>query len=1102
MLRKLRDLNIGLRFCVVFIPLLGLLLGALAFALSSTMAGSLEARGLSDLRRQNELILGLLGSYHQTVVQSTTRLGEVFASALPGPYSLNLGGSEPSLLGAGRVLNGDNAAVDRFAALTGGVATVFVRRGDEFVRIATSVHDGSGKRVLGTALDPASPAYARALKGEPYVGKVTLFGRDYVAQYRPLKSARQEVVGVAFVGQDFTEVLKQLRERLGQIKVGDSGYVWVVDASPGKNRGLLLVHPKRVGTSLLDDRDVNGRAYVQDMLAMGSGVLRYDYLTKGSKEAVGKVAAFGLFPEWNWLVVSAAINAEFSQEAVGVRNYTMAATAGILLLCGALLVWLARRWVGRPLAEVVGLARRLARGDLSAEVQVDSRDEAGQLKECMMQLRGSIADLAGKLGGLVERANAGDFKARVDTTGMEGFQQEIGSGLNALMATTDAGLSEVVRVLGAIAGGELDQRMEGAYRGSFAELTSYTNATVDVLGRLVGQLGHLVEQANQGNFRVSAAREGLQGFQLEIADGLNALMITTGRGLEDVVRVLGAVSEGRLDERINDPYEGAFLQLKDYCNHTVGVLGQLVSELRRVVTEANAGNFGARVDAQGMQGFQQEIAAGLNALMSTTEAGLRDVGRVLGAVSGGRLDERVEAPYRGAFDRLKQDANNTVDVLARLVAELNRVVGQANAGNFRIEVDSQGLAGFQRDIAQGLDALMRSTDRGLSDAVRVLGALASGALERSDDTRSEGAFEELRTYCNRTVDVLGGLIGQMRVAVAEANRGNFAVRIDTAGLSGFQADLGAGLNGLMQTTDAGLREIARMLAAIARGDLTERITTPFEGTFGQLRDDANQTVEQLVQTVKQIQDSAHSVAEAAVQIAKGNSDLARRTEHQASALEEVASSVEELSAAVRQSAENARSTGELADAATQRAREGGAVVARVVNTMSRIDESSRRIHDIIGVIDGIAFQTNILALNAAVEAARAGEQGRGFAVVAQEVRNLAKRSATAAGEVRSLIQDSNERVSTGSDLVRSAGQSMGEIVGGVEGVSQLMAQLTHSSREQTEGIEQVRVAVTEIDRNTQQNAALVDEAAAAAASLQEQAERMLTAAGVFRLADR
>jgi methyl-accepting chemotaxis protein len=287
--------------------------------------------------------------------------------------------------------------------------------------------------------------------------------------------------------------------------------------------------------------------------------------------------------------------------------------------------------------------------------------------------------------------------------------------------------------------------------------------------------------------------------------------------------------------------------------------------------------------------------------------------------------------------------------------------------------------------------------------------------------------------------------------------------------------------------------------AVASGDLSRSLVADGRDELAGLTASLSGMSVNLHQLVGKVRQSADSIATASAQIAQGNLDLSQRTEEQASALEQTAAAMEELSSTVRQNAGNARHANELARSASTVAMRGGEVVSQVVETMKGINESSRQIADIIGVIDGIAFQTNILALNAAVEAARAGEQGRGFAVVASEVRSLAGRSADAAKEIKTLIAASVERVSGGTVLVDQAGATMNEVVTSITRVTDIMGEISTASSEQSAGVSQVGDAITHMDRATQQNAALVEESAAAAASLSEQAGQLVAAVAVFKL---
>ena len=335
--------------------------------------------------------------------------------------------------------------------------------------------------------------------------------------------------------------------------------------------------------------------------------------------------------------------------------------------------------------------------------------------------------------------------------------------------------------------------------------------------------------------------------------------------------------------------------------------------------------------------------------------------------------------------------------------------------------------------------------------------------------------------------------------VAGAVRGQLELRIDETGKQGFQRILAGNINAMLDSIQQAIAELQQVLEALAEGDLTRRVESHLEGAFGRMAESANNTAGHLAGMVGEIRDVVAIISAAAAEIAAGNDDLSRRTEQQAANLEKTASSMEELTSTVQNNAASARNARTLAEAAASIARQGGAEAAAAVETMQKITQASHRIEEIIAVIDGIAFQTNILALNAAVEAARAGEQGRGFAVVAGEVRTLAQRSATSAREIKALISDSVTAVNEGAVQVRQAGQAIGTLVSEVGKVSGLVAEISAATEEQAAGVGVVNQAVAQLDGTTQQNAALVEEASAAARSLAEQAAALAAQMARFRL---
>jgi methyl-accepting chemotaxis protein-2 (aspartate sensor receptor) len=643
--------NVGTKISAFSFMLVGVLLSALIVTITLTTASMLEERATQNMQNELKGVVNTVELFNRTVSSEAVSFGKIFATEFTGAFEadpsqpVEIGGKQvPALTHAGKVLNLDFSAPDRFSAQTGGNATIFVADGEDFVRVATSVKKENGERAVGTQLDRASPAYAALKDGKVYVGLAKLFGKQFITQYEPVKNAAGKIVGALYVGVDITKDVVALKERIRAIKIGDTGYFYVLSATPGKTYGELLVHPTREGDNILESRSADGHAFVKEILEKKTGLIAYDWQNPGETAMREKIVAFTWFKDWNWVVAGGTYRDEITQEASRLRNQYILFGLVALSVFAAILYAFVRATITRPLAVARDAAARIAEGDLTV----------------------------------------------------------------------------------------------------------------------------------------------------------------------------------RIERRRND-----------------------------------------------------------------------EIGLLLDAMNG-------------------------------ISSKLSTVVGQVRVG-------------------------------------------------------------------------------------------------------------------------------------------------------------------------------AEQIASASNEISTGNLDLCARTERQAGSLATTSSSMSELTETVRQNAEHARQANTLALTASNIAQKGGSMVAQVVETMESINQSSRKISDITGVIDGIAFQTNILALNAAVEAARAGEQGRGFAVVASEVRNLAQRSAAAAREIKTLIAASSSEVDNGRELVSKAGATMTEVLASVERVTTIMADITAASQEQSSGIEQVNRAIGEMDETTQHNAALVEEASAAAQAMQDQAAELARAVRLFRL---
>ena len=423
------------------------------------------------------------------------------------------------------------------------------------------------------------------------------------------------------------------------------------------------------------------------------------------------------------------------------------------------------------------------------------------------------------------------------------------------------------------------------------------------------------------------------------------------------------------------------------------------------------------------------------------------------------------------------------------------LIGSAVFGAMTIARPLRRLTGLLQRMAKGEEVEITGTERKdeIGDTANAVNGIKAMLAEKAKEEAEQRigldkqAAAEREASAKKMADEFEAAVGGI---VTAAVAGDFSQRVDLQGKTGLVLNVGTAINSLCENVSKALDDLISMLNSLAAGDLTQRITAQYQGNFAVLKENANKTAEQIGTTIANIKASTREVTNASAEISTSTTDLSQRTEEQAASLEQTSASMEEISSTVKKNAENAQAANQSASSAREVADRGGQIVAKAVEAMGHIEGSSRKISDIIGVIDEIARQTNLLALNAAVEAARAGDAGRGFAVVATEVRSLAQRSSQAAKDIKDLITNSNSQVQQGVDLVNKAGAALAEIVGSIKSVADIVGDIAAASTEQATGIEQVNKALAQMDEVTQQNSALVEENAATAKALETQAQAM------------
>ncbi|WP_338338237.1 Cache 3/Cache 2 fusion domain-containing protein [Xanthomonas citri pv. bilvae] len=865
-------LSVGTRLSALLTLVIATSLGLLTLTIYRQSAGDIESQVKAELRSSTRLMQQSVAMYDVTLSEGTQRLGSVFDDMLPaGARELDRASTvtigeqnTPSLHAGKQALNLNVDAVDRFAKATGGVATIFARTGDDFVRITTSLRNKQDERVIGTLLDRKGKAYAALSQGKSFTGQAQLFGEQYMTHYQPLRDAAGEVIGALFVGRNYTQGLAALKAQVSTTKLGQDGYFVIVDMAPGDHQGQVIAAPPGTPATLAALVPAEQQALLQAVLdgKQPSASLQL-------RDAKGASQAFEVtaqrYAPWQWAVIGAQPRSAIDGPLDALMGSMLLFSLVVLALCIAVVFIAARKMVTGPLLAVERVLGDVAAGRLDNPIEIDRHDELGRLL-------------------LNARTMRDDLRARLERD-------------------------------------------------------------------------HLIAS--------------------------EALRVRTA--LDDVsTNVMIADAERRIIY-VNRPLQRMLSEMQDVLRHDLP-------------------NFDATA-------------------LSTT-----------------RIDQFHRNPEQSRLlDQLKSTHTAQIEIGGRIVQEV------------------------------------------VSPVVAATGERMGYVVEWSDRTQQVQVEQEVA------------------LVVEAAAAGDLSERIDVRGKHGFLLLLTQQLNTLLDNNADGLSRVSGLLSSLSQGDLTARMDGALQGVFATIRDDANATADQLAGIVHRIKDASLTINSAATEIATGNGDLSRRTEQQAAALEETAASMEELTATVKQNADNADQANRLVLDAAGVAAKGGDVVNRVVTTMADIDASSKKIAEIISVIDGIAFQTNILALNAAVEAARAGEQGRGFAVVASEVRTLAQRSAGAAKEIKHLIEDSVTRIGNGAALASEAGSTMQQVVTSVQRVTDIMGEITSASREQAAGITQVNQTVTQMDETTQQNAALVEEATAAARSMEDQAAQLVDAVAVFRL---
>ena len=622
--------------------------------------------------------------------------------------------------------------------------------------------------------------------------------------------------------------------------------------------------------------------------------------------------------------------------------------------------------------------------------------------------------------------------------------------------------------------------------------------TRNVLAQLGGEANEALAAAkNIAEGKFGQAQNNAANNGMSVIGALNMASETLIEIDHEMARMESEHLKGNIHTNIDvNKFKGAYRDMAIGINRMVSNHVEVMKKSTDCVVQLGKGNFSAELET--FPGELSLVNDGIEGLRYNVQSLVTDLRQMCDAHEAGDMSVMLDPnKFAGDYRLVAQSVNEMVGEYIDENKTIMDCVGEYGNGNF-----SATIKEYPGDKAFVNKSLKRMSGnlKGLIESVNWVSAEHDkGAIDmRLRDDMFKGDFSTLASCVNKMVEGIIDMNDKSMSVVKAFGEGDFNAPLEQ--FPGKKGEINLTIEQVRSNLKA-LNSDAQMLANAARdGRVAVRAdANKHQGDYRKIVEGMNETLDMIVAPITTVKMAAEAINTAAKEIAQGNSDLSRRTEDQAANLEKTASSMEELAATVKQNADNAKQANQLAVAASGVAVKGGSVVSEVVSTMGAINQSAKKIEDIISVIDGIAFQTNILALNAAVEAARAGEQGRGFAVVAAEVRNLAQRSASAAKEIKELIADSVNKTAEGTRQVETAGNTMQEIVTSVQRVTDIISEISAASQEQSSGINQVNDAVTSMDDVTQQNTALVEEAAAAAESLMEQAEELMNTMSVFDL---
>ena len=780
-------------------------------------------------------------------------------------------------------------------------------------------------------------------------------------------------------------------------------------------------------------------------------------------------------------------------EKVGAQTEALAASTRWLLialaaaglLIGGLLAFFITRSITGPTRKLADGADKMAAGDFSFKLDIDSKDEIGGLANAMRGMQAAIQAMTADANMLAKAAVEGKLETRADAAKHQGDFQAIVKGVNATLDAVIGPLNVAANYVDQISKGAIPAKITDSYNGDFNTLKNNLNTCIDAVNALVADAAVLSKAAIEGKLATRADAAKHQGDFRKVVEGVNQTLDAVIGPLNVTAKYVDDISKGVIPPVITDSYNGDFNVIKGNLNAMVKMMTDLLAQTDIIIQGAANGELDKRANADLFVGGWNKLVTGVNSTVTNIVDPLNVTADYVDKIAKGVIPPIIETEYKGQYNVIKGNLNAMVKMMTDLLAQTDIIIQGAANGELDKRANADLFVGGWNKLVVGVNSTVTNIVDPLNVTADYVDKISKGMIPAEITAAYKGQYNLIKGNLNACIRAVNALITDAAMLSQAAVDGKLETRANASQHQGDFRKIVEGVNATLDAVVAPINEVQRIMGAMSGGDMTQTIATSYKGDFDTLKAAINDTVNKLSETISQVNTTAEALNNAAGQVSATAQSLSQSSSEQAASVEETTSSVEQMSASINQNTENAKVTDNMASKSAVEAADGGKAVKDTVEAMKQIASK-------IGIIDDIAYQTNLLALNAAIEAARAGEHGKGFAVVAAEVRKLAERSQVAAQEIGQLAGSS-------VGMAEQAGKLLDTIVPSIKKTSELVQEIAAASQEQSSGVGQINGAMGQLNKATQQNASASEELAATAEEMGGQSSQLQTLMAFFKV---